>query len=208
VVAGDDIAIYDLASKSLNPITNLANPDNPWYIDEAHVMPDGQTILFYAGQQNNVGASGNGMQWWSLAVASGEMTPITEPGGNGVMLAQFNPEGTIFSYVEGAHVSACVSQQDIYLRPANPEDSGPIPAPVVPNIPFDGSTFINGLTWDPANTGWLAFGAQSYVCTPDFGQNLETPAIYTWDLSTAVTADDLYEAKMIAEGSMPVWIRP
>ncbi|HYF64971.1 MAG TPA: peptidoglycan-binding protein [Herpetosiphonaceae bacterium] len=210
-VNNSNIFVYDLASQSSAQLTDLPGEgDEAWYVDEAHFSPDGSRIYFYAGQRQNVGASGNGMQWWIMPSAGGsagcsqrfegcgDPVAFTGPNGNGVGEFAWSPTGEVFAYSEGAHVSACSAVIQLWLRTTADEES-----PVTPNLgelPAEGGSSTLGFAWDPIG-GLLAFGYQTYICDANFERALNPAEIYLWN--PAAPGDP----SRLAEGSYPAWIQ-
>ena len=50
----------------------MSTVDDRWYVQEAHVLPDGNTVIFYGNHTTEVGASGNGLQWWAIPASGGD----------------------------------------------------------------------------------------------------------------------------------------
>jgi peptidoglycan hydrolase-like protein with peptidoglycan-binding domain len=205
-----NIFVYDLASQTSAKLTDLPSEgDEAWYIDEAHFSPDGSRIYFYAGQSKNVGASGNGMQWWVMASAGGsagcsqrfegcgEPVAFTAPNGNGVGEFAFNPSGDLFAYSEGAHISACSSVVQLWLRTTADEESPT--TPLSGDLPADGGLSTLGFAWSPQGDR-LAFSYQDYLCNQNFEQQLSPAEVYVWNPAESDSASK------IAEGSFPIWL--
>ncbi len=210
-VTDSDIFTYNLDSGETTQITELPSEgENVWYIDEAHLSPDGSRIYFYAGQSQNLGASGNGMQWWVIPSAGGsagcsqrfegrgDPVAFTDIGGNGVGDFAFNVSGDVLAYTEGAHVSACSSIENIYTRTTNDQES---PVAAFTEFQDNGGQYIQGLSWDASGTQ-LAFGFQRYFCEVQEGQDfIDFPVIYAWNIAEGG------EPERIANGSWPIWVQ-
>lgn len=198
-VLDDNIWAVDLGTEQSAQITDLpSTEDNPWYVQEAHVTPDGQEIVFYAGQRQNVGASGNGMQWWRVPAAGGEARPLTEPGGNGVSSVQWGGDD-VLSFIESAHESACVSHQYVGLRTLADEES--VNFPTLEGLANDDPLLVNALSWAPSQDA-VVFGVQPYSCSPDLQQLVYgDPKLYVWQPGSSNTAFP------IGPGSHPVWTK-
>jgi hypothetical protein len=209
-VTDSNIFTYNLESGETTQVTELPSEgENVWYINQAHFSLDGARIYFYAGQSQNLGASGNGMQWWVMASGGGsagcsqrfegcgEPVAFTEPNGNGVGAFAFNGPGDVMAYSEGAHVSACSSIQNVFTRTTNDQES---PVAAFSEFNENGGQYIQGLSWDPSGTQ-LAFGFQRYFCEVQEGQDfVDFPAIYVWNIAAGGEPD------LIANGSWPVWL--
>ncbi len=200
-VTDSDIFTYNLDSGATTQVTELPSAgENVWYIDEAHLSPDGSRIYFYAGQSQNLGASGNGMQWFIIPSAGGSADPVpfTEVGGNGAGEFAFNGAGDVMAYSEGAHVSACSSIQNVYTRTTNAQESA---VAAFSEFLDNGGQYIQGLSWDASGTQ-LTFGFQRYFCEVQEGQDfVDFPAIYVWNSAAGG------EPQSIANGSFPVWVQ-
>ena len=211
-VNDNTIYTYNLESGETIQVTNLPiEGDDGWEIGEAHFSPDGKRIYFYAGQRQNLGVSGNGMQWWIMPSAGGsagcslrfegcgEPVAFTAPNGNGVGEFAFNSSGGVFAYEEGFHLSACASSQNVFVRTTADEES-PRAAFGTNAAAADGRE-VRGLAWDASGTR-LVIGFAPYRCSADFGQQFnDPPGIYVWNIG------ETGEPTRIADGSYPVWIK-
>ena len=209
VYAADDIFTFDLATNTTKQLTHLPDQgDETWGIQEAHVLPDGKNILFYGGQRKNVGASGNGQQWWTIPVAGGTPVPFSEPGGNGILAFMASPAGDALAYAESAHASACLSQQQVTVTGAGPSRGNVMNVPFPSSMPQSetASVFVQGLTWAP-NSARIAYALRPYSC-PDAGMRprLAAPAIYIWNVRPTAGSSAARPRKLV-NGSYPVWIR-
>ena len=203
---------YDLASGEMSQITNLPTEgEASWSIGDAHVSPDGNRIYFYAGQTKNLGASGNGMQWWIMPSAGGsagcslrfegcgEPVAFTAPNGNGIGAFAFNASGNVFAYSERSHDSACASAENVFVRTTADEES-PRAAFGTNAAAADGQE-VRGLAWDASGTR-LVLGYTAYRCSADFGQQFnQPPGIYVWNIG------ETGEPTRIADGSYPIWVK-
>ncbi len=209
VYAADNIFTFDLATNASTQLTRLpAEGNETWGVQEAHVFPSGKDILFFAGQRKNVGASGNGQQWWSIPVTGGTPAPFSDPGGNGILAFAASPDGGSFGYVESAHASACLSAQQVTITGASVGGGAAMNAPVPASIPESetASFFIQGMTWAP-DSAHIAYGVQPYRC-PTAGDRprLDQPAVYTWSIRMANGSRTDAPRKLV-DGSYPEWIR-
>jgi hypothetical protein len=206
-ISNNNIFSYDLDTQAKQPLTNLPTDEktNSWFVQEAHVLPDGQRIVFYGGQfmkngEAQLGASGNGQQWWWIPVTGGEPQPWTEQGGNGVSDYTVTKESQRFAYHEGAHNSACVSVPSLGVIDATKPGSTPLFVDVAEFAEReDGAAFVQGISWAVYGDR-LAFGVQSYTC-PQEGNELAlgTPIIYVWQPGNSQAPQKL------VEGSYPTW---
>lgn len=201
---GCNVWTYDLASGASAQISTLVSTvDDRWYVQEAHVLPDGNTVIFYGNHTTEVGASGNGLQWWAIPASGGDAQLFSESYGNGVNDFQFSPDGAQMAYITRAHVSACASSGDLLVRDSSPAgDPARGVHPTLPGIDEsnDHYAIAQGLSWDPAGSAQLVFGSQSYHCT-DMNREMDPAAIYLWDSAAPDAAP-----RMLTEGSFPVWI--
>ncbi|HEY1011884.1 MAG TPA: hypothetical protein VGE07_04210, partial [Herpetosiphonaceae bacterium] len=198
-VLDDNVWAVDLGNEQTTQLTDLpSTEDNPWYVQEAHVTPDGEEIVFYAGQRQNVGASGNGMQWWRVPAAGGDAKPLTGPGGNGVSSVQWG-DTDLLSFIESAHESACVSHQYVGLRTLADEEA--VNSPTLEGLGNEDPIMVNALSWAPSRDA-LVFGVRPYTCSPDLQQLVYgDPKLYVWLPGSSNTAFP------IGAGSYPVWTK-
>lgn len=182
--------------------------DDAWGVLEAHVLPDAQHILFLGAQRNAVGASGNGLQWWSMPVTGGDIETFTEPGGNTVTDFALNPSGELFGYAEGAHSSACASIQRVVVSTTDPRGGVALEAPIpeVATRTEDAAFSVKGFAFAPDNNH-IAYAVEPYRCVPDTDRpETDTPVIYVWDIRTANAQPELFPRRLV-EGQYPVWMR-
>ncbi len=182
--------------------------EDMWFIQEAHVLPDGQQIIFYGGQQKSVGASGNGQQWWWIPVTGGEPQPYSGTGGNMILGYAPHPTGANVAYAESAHVSACLSDQRLVIRGAEPGPGVQVQAPVPASIEESASDsfWIHGFSWNPDGSH-VAYAVQQYRC-PTSGSEYEVGQgeIYTWLVGQGSGVEGGAPRKLV-DGFFPVWIR-
>jgi WD40 repeat protein len=184
---GSNVYRYDLATGASDQLSNLVSSANDiWYVQEAHVLPDSGSIVFYGNHTNEVGASGNGQQWWWIPAEGGEAQLFSRNYGNGINGYAASPDGTLIAYSSRAHVSACASAGDISVR-AN--DVGGDPEhPLHPLLPILGEqtdtyAFVEGLSWSQ-ESGRLAFALDTYTCQDAAsGRVGGTPVVYVWDVA-------------------------
>jgi Tol biopolymer transport system component len=209
VYVADDIFVFDLQTGVDTRLTELPDDgDDAWGIQEAHVLPDGEHIVFYAAQRSNVGASGNGMQWWSIPVKGGEIQAITDPGGNGVTGFAISPGQDMLAYSEGAHSSACVSIQAVTVKPTDVEPGliFDLPIPEAIKVTDTGAYTIKGFSWSPDNDH-IAYAIEPYQCVEGTdGLTTEPPRIYLWDIRKGNGTDPLVP-QTVVDGQYPVWVR-
>jgi dipeptidyl aminopeptidase/acylaminoacyl peptidase len=209
VYVADDVFVVDLQTGAESRLTELPDDgDEAWGIQEAHVLPDGANIIFYGGQRNNTGASGNGQQWWSIPVAGGEIQAISDPAGNGISGFEISPQRDLLAYGEGAHSSACVSIQSVIVRPADIEPGLAFAVPIPQEIPVTdtGAYYIKGFSWSP-DSDHIAYAIEPYHCLEGAdGPRTEPPMIYLWDVRKGNRTEPLVPQKVV-DGQFPVWIR-
>lgn len=209
VYVADDVFVYDLQTGADNRLTTLPDEgDEGWGIQEAHVLPDGAHIIFAGAQRKNVGASGNGLQWWAIPVSGGEMQAISDPGGNGITGFEISPRRDMLAYSEGAHSSACVSFQSVIVTTT---DTGPgiafaLPVPADIRVTESGAYTIKGFSWAPDNDH-IAYAIEPYRCLEGAdGPTTDPPRIYLWDIRKGNGSDPLVP-QTVVDGQYPVWIR-
>jgi len=202
---GCNVYSYDLDSGASARLSQLeSTAEDRWYVQEAHVLPGGNEIVFYGNHTSQVGASGNGLQWWWMPVGGGEAQPFSQNYSNGVNTYLTDPRGGLIAYSTRAHWNACASVGDIVVRDTGVDgDSARGEHPQLPGSDFEHETFatVAGMSWDPSGSGQLAFGSQVYTCTND-GRVIQTPSVYVWESGNPGAAP-----RKLADGSFPVWMR-
>lgn len=183
--------------------------EESWAVTSVQFAPDENYIYFYGGQSKNLGASGNGMQWWVVATQGGsagcsqkptgcgEPVALDEPAGNLVEYFQYSPDRSKVVFSNSFHNNACSSNAIVVVADAMLLGNQQFTASPN-NVPNDGGVTIRGITWRGDNT--LAFGQAVYTCT-DTGLNYTSQRIFVWDPSNAEAYSD------IADGSFPVWLK-
>jgi hypothetical protein len=201
---GCNVYSYDLASGTSARLSQLVSTaEDRWWVQEAHVLPSGNEIIFYGNHTSQVGASGNGLQWWWMPIDGGEAQLFSQNFGNGVNSYLTDPRGGLIAYSTRAHWSACASVGDIVVRDTSVAgDSARGEHPQLPGSDFERDTFAAtlGLSWDPSGSGRLAFGSQAYTCT-DQNRQMQTPGVYIWESGNPSAAP-----RKLADGSFPVWM--
>ena len=209
VYTANDVFVFDLQTGVDTQLTMLPSEgDEAWDIREAHVLPDAQHIVFYGAQRSNVGASGNGQQWWSIPVEGGEPRTFTDPGGNGVSGFGISPQADLLAYSEGAHSSACVSLQSVIVTTTDvqPDLASAVPMPPDIRVTDSGAFYIKGFSWSPDNDH-IAYAVEPYRCLEGAdGPTTDPPVIYLWDVRTGNGTDPLVPQKVV-DGQYPVWIK-
>lgn len=209
VYVTDDIFTYDLDSGISTQLSDLPSEgDDAWGVLEAHVLPDAQHILFLGAQRNTLGASGNGLQWWTIPVTGGDIEAFTEPSGNIVTGFALNPSGDLFGYAEGAHSSACVSIQRVVVSTTDLQGgiALEIPIPETATRTEDAAFYVKGFAFAPDNNH-IAYAVEPYRCLPGAdGPETDTPVIYLWDIRAANAQPEVLPRQLV-EGQYPVWIR-
>lgn len=201
---GCNVYSYDLASGARARLSQLVStPEDRWWVQEAHVLPSGNEIVFYGNHTSQVGASGNGLQWWWMPIGGGEAQLFSQNFGNGVNTYLTDPRGGLIAYSTRAHWSACASIGDIVVRDSSVAgDSARGDHPPLPGSDFEHQTFaaVVGMSWDPSGSGRLAYGSQVYTCGEQSRQ-MQTPGVYIWESANAGVAP-----RKLADGSFPVWM--
>jgi predicted small lipoprotein YifL len=194
------IGIYDTSSGTTTSVLSLPNAgDERWYIEQAHLLPDEARVLFYGGQQNLLGASGNGMRWWTVPLGGGAPEPASEPSGNRVPEFSPNPQLDLLAYSESFHVNVCISAYSLAVRPST-LDGEVLYAPL-PDTDMDTRfAYIEGFAW--VDNDHIVYGLRPYRCADTTDFQVGAASIYRWN----VRAGDAAPIK-IADGSYPIWIR-
>jgi hypothetical protein len=203
---GSNVYRYDLATGASEQLTNLvSSPGDSWYVQEAHVLPGAGAIVFYGNHTAEVGASGNGQQWWWVPAEGGVAQLFSRNYGNGINGYAASSDGALIAYGSRAHVSACASAGDISIR-TNDVDGDPEQM-LHPSLPIlseqaDEYAFVEGLSWSPWSDR-LAFALEPYTCQDGAsGRVGGTPAVYVWD----VAADGSAAPRKLADGAFPTWV--
>ncbi len=200
-----EIILHTLSDDSERTLYNMGED---WFVQSVYVSPSDPAVLFYAGQTANLGASGNGMQWWAIPLEVNSAgcaqafygceapVALSGPGGNLVDEVALNGTTNLLAYAENASSNACISYEEVYIANTH-EIVTPISAPV--DLPSEGQGRITqGLSILPDGTA-LVFSYQPYVC--EEGQIIKlTPQIYFWDLIGAGDFD------VFGEGAFPFWV--
>jgi hypothetical protein len=202
-----DIYSYDIGARTSTQLTNLAGQGKTWSAQQAHVLPDGQHIVFFGGQRDQLGASGNGQQWWWIPASGGAPAAFSDPDGNGVTAYAASPGGDMVGYATSFHGSACISAGQIIARTSDVR-GGFAGSPQLPELSGSGDTlaFVKGLSWEPADN-YLAFAIQPYTCQ-DAAHPPQTRAtsVYVWSFRAGNGIPGGAPRKLI-DGSYPAWIK-
>jgi Tol biopolymer transport system component len=203
---GSNVYRYELATGASEQLTNLVSTESDiWYVQEAHVLPGAGAIVFYGNHTSEVGASGNGQQWWWIPTEGGEERLFSRNYGNGINSYAASPDGALIAYGSRAHVSACASAGDISVR--SNDVAGDPEYALHPSLPVLGGqtdtyAFVEGLSWSP-DSKRLAFALDSYTCQDAAsGRAGGTPAVYVWDVAAGGAA----APRKLVDGSLPTWI--
>ncbi|HEU5015079.1 MAG TPA: hypothetical protein VFT66_21330 [Roseiflexaceae bacterium] len=199
-----NVRIYDITARTSTALTNFTGTNlEAWAIQEAHVLPDGQQVIFFGGQFKNLGASGNGMQWWWIPATGGEPKAFTEPDGNGVAAYAASPNGEWIAAATQMHGSACVSDGSVLMQTTDVRGGVAAEAPLALPTP-DSHVYISGLGWEP-NSNYLVIGEHTYECSnAGGGPSNANDAIYVWKIRL-INQNGATFVK-VADGSQPVWI--
>lgn len=206
-VNNGNVYIYDLAQQTSAQVTRLPTAiEQAWALQEAHVLPDGQNIIFYGGEGKNLGASGNGQQWWSIPVRGGQPQPYTDPAGNYITAFAISPQGNWVAYVENMHDNACISAQYVTIRASGIGGGSAInPAISERNEQAESYVFLRNVTWAPDNDR-IAYGVQPYRCS-GAGRTLGKPVIYVWSVNNGTNPGGNVAPRKLIDGSYPVWTK-
>jgi hypothetical protein len=201
---GCNVYGYDLATGASAQLSQLVSTaEDRWYVQEAHVLPGGNAIVFYGNHTSQVGASGNGQQWWWMPFDGGAAQMFSENYGNGVNGYLADPHGELIAYSTRAHWSACASVGGLVVRDtAVSGDSARGLRPELPGSDMEHGAFavVQGISWDPAGSGQLAFSSQAYTCG-DQDRAMQTPGVYVLETGSADATP-----RKLADGSFPVWM--
>jgi Tol biopolymer transport system component len=216
---GSNILSYDLETKVSTPLTTLPYDDkNKWNIDEAHVLPSGDKIIFFGGEalkdgQPVFGPHGEEQIWWWIPAGGG--TPqhwgeiVGKAGGVGIYAASPRRDRIAVSHTHFAGAT-CPAYEDAAVVGFDVELDGlsstlPITATSAPYTVSDPAgawvTQINGITWSPDGSEF-AYGVERHACSPDGpADDPLSNTIYVWD------GDPDKEPRLSIEGSYPNWVR-
>lgn len=206
-----DVYAYNRTTGATTRLTHLPHNENgsDWAMDEAHVLPDGKHIAFfgqeiYKSGQYQLGASGNGLQWYWLPVAGGAPQPWLDPEGNGLIAYSASSAVNKVVYAASGHDSACASVENITVVHGSlfPGHASNLNLPGL-NDNTNQYVDITGLSWSPDGTH-LVYGVIPYSC-PDAGQGQvqSKPVIYTSAASGQTTPSPV----KLVNGTNPVWTR-
>lgn len=200
-----NVSVYDVSARTSTRLTTFPETGaDVWAIQEAHVLPDGQHVVFYGGQSKNLGASGNGMEWWSIPVGGGILQPFGQPGGNGVLDYTTSANGEWLAYGTQMHVSACASVGSITVHTSDVRGGISMNVPL-PSPGGKAYVLVRGLAWEP-NSNYLALGVESYRCeSAASGQETVGVPLYVWNVRLA--NQNGATLTKIADGAFPVWVR-
>lgn len=211
----DDVYSYDLSAEKSAKLTDLPHDTekDSWVVQEAHVLPDGERIIFFGGPfvkdgEQQLGASGNGQQWWWIPSAGGTPQPWTEPGGNYIPAYASGSTTTRIAYVDSAHGNACYSYQTVVVQDSGREN----PKPAFPQMPgFDESkeeyTYVRGLALSPRGEQ-VVFGVEPFRCPVSGTEPLVSPpSLYIWDVPPDAEGEGTVAPRKVADGSLPVWVQ-
>jgi Tol biopolymer transport system component len=216
---GTNIFSYDIQSKVSTPLTTLPYDDkNKWNIDEAHVLPSGDKIIFFGGEalkdgQPVLGPHGEEQVWWWIPAGGG--TPqhwgeiVGKAGGVGNYAASPRRDRIAVSHTHFAGAT-CPAYEDAAVVGFDVELDGlsstlPITATSAPYTLSDPAgawvTQVNGITWSPDGSEF-AYGVERHACSPDGpADDPFSSTIYVWD------GDPDKEPRLSIEGSYPNWVR-
>ncbi len=206
-----DVFSYNRVTGAITKLTHFPHQENgnDWGMQEAHVLPGSQRIAFFGQQfkvngQFQLGASGNGQQWFTIpatGIAAGVAPqPWLEPEGNAIVGYASTPASNKVAYAGNGHDSACAAYEDVGVLSSTRFPGHAIYA----NIPeFNDKTshyvYIQGLAWSPVGSQ-VAFGVVPYTCDMIVAPVMKPSILYTWDVSAGGT-----KLRKLANGSYPVW---
>jgi dipeptidyl aminopeptidase/acylaminoacyl peptidase len=209
---GGDVFLFTRSNNAITRLTRLPHNDktNAWVITEAHITPDGKRVLFFGqeyvkGGEYQIGASGNGLQWYWLPITGGTPQPLLDPEGNGVVTYAASAQANKFAYVGNAHDSACASVQQIAVV-----DAGKTAVQAgyanTPGADFDNELYveIEGVAWSPDGTR-IAYSVTPYNCA-DFSHTMSAPSLYVSTVP-APGADGTQPTTKLVSGTFPVWVK-
>lgn len=202
--SGSNVFRYAIATGETTQLTNLVStPEDTWFVRDAHVLPRLQGIIFYGNHTSQVGASGNGQIWWSIPMEGGIEQPFSQGYGNTAWAYQARPGGEHLAYAIGAHVSACLSAGDLFIRdtaPGGDPDRGIHPPMLDVTGAGEAYFLVRGLSWN-GDGSQIAFAVQKLSCDdPANGPRYDTPAVYVWN------PFDGSAPQKVTDGAYPVWI--
>ncbi len=204
-----DLYRYDLETDGGSPLTLLPyEGDEAWVIQDVRVLPDGNHIIFYGGQLKNLGASGNGSQWWYISVRGGDPKPFTDPNGAGIVAYDSSPRGGYIAYAEYVHSGACTSE-DVLVFNAGDVLGGIAAIPPLPEFYERANDFLtrtNGVGW-ATDGARLAFGLEVFTCgSPGDEPSVERREIYVWDTREGGNTITPFKIDKVADGAFPNWV--
>ena len=191
--------------------TFITVPGTDWFIQDIIVADPSDAVFIYAGNINELGATGNGMRWWWVPIIEtaacqqnatdcGTPEPVTEPNGNFVDDVTYNPLFGTLAYAENVRSNVCSATEEVYLSPLitfeAPEETV---APRTVEVPENGGLFTNGLSWIDV-LPILAYSYQPYECIDAGDFVTQMPQIMLWDFNTRD------QPSFLVEGSFPVWL--
>ncbi|GAC1564749.1 MAG: hypothetical protein NVS2B7_38810 [Herpetosiphon sp.] len=208
-VQNGNVWSYDLRTNKASQLTMLPTvQQQAWAVQDPHVLPDGQHVVFYGGRGQELGASGNGQRWWILPAGGGDVRQLTEPNGNGVSDWSIGQNSSVFGYGERAHSSACES---VYWLGSVGTEGDPSDHLLVPLDQLGlqpGSTLeLRGWSWSPVGDA-LVFAIAPYECGVNGRTYRGPPLMYTWQITGGKgQRQGVGAPHKLAEGAYPVWTR-
>lgn len=126
-VSDGNVWAYDLATSKATAVTTLPTAaDATWLVSDPHVVAltdaagtAAPYVMFFGSDSHDLGLTGNGQRWWTVPAGGGTPQPFTDPGGNYVVDYAQSPARSWFSYVDNAHNSICVSDQQLICCPTS-----------------------------------------------------------------------------------------
>lgn len=211
---GNDVFSYNRASGAVSKLTHLPHQKevNDWYALEAHMLPDGKKIVFFGQQfykngEIELGASGNGLQWFWIPAAGGTPQPWLDVEGNGLVAYTANAGANKIAYVGNAHDSACAAIQTLAVVYAD-RVPGQAAYLDIPGYNEDAEKYVEvaGLTWSPTGKQ-LAYGVMPYTCADAGSRPTQaTSVIYVTGAPDRGVSKPAPAVKLV-DGSFPVWVK-
>lgn len=211
---GNDVFSYNRASGAVSKLTHLPHQKevNDWYVLEAHMLPDGKKIVFFGQEyvkngEPQLGASGNGLQWFWIPSGGGTPQPWLDIEGNSVVAYAASANANKIAYVGNAHSSACAAVQALAVVYAD-RVPGQVAYLDIPGYNEDAEKYVEvaGLTWSPTGKQ-LAYGVMPYTCADAGSRPTQTTSVIYVTGAPDRGAGKPAPAVKLANGSFPVWVK-
>ncbi len=211
---GDDVFSYNRASGAVSKLTHLPHQKevNDWYVLEAHMLPDGKKLVFFGQEyvkngEPQLGASGNGLQWFWIPAAGGTPQPWLEPEGNGLVAYAASVNANKIAYVGNGHNSAGASDQALAVVYAD-RVPGQAAYLDIPGYNESAEKYVDvvGLTWSPTGKQ-LAYGVMPYTCADAASCRVQTTSVVYVTGAPERGAGKPAPSVKLANGTYPVWVK-